>query len=173
VYAVDRLGRDDIDEQTTIRSLIAKRVIVDICGLGKIAQGVGGADHCCAGSGGRHREPAHPRRTTAGREVACTSLATTGTAHWGKISLGKPVAADAHAVKTWRKKNSASIRVYGDTPLSFWTHCWHYAAPTAQTRPSNTASVQCAEPSLAKPLAVATRVDRLGLAEQRHSSHFA
>ena len=41
VYAVDRLGRDAIDVQTTIRQLIVKGVAVEIRGLGRIAQGVG------------------------------------------------------------------------------------------------------------------------------------
>jgi putative DNA-invertase from lambdoid prophage Rac len=37
VYAVDRLGRDAIDVQTTMRALLAKGVTVDVRGLGQIA----------------------------------------------------------------------------------------------------------------------------------------
>lgn len=41
VYAVDRLGRDAIDVQTTIRALLKKGVIVHVNGLGFIGPGVG------------------------------------------------------------------------------------------------------------------------------------
>lgn len=109
VYAVDRLGRDAIDVQTTIWSLIAKGVTVDIHGLGKIAHGVGELiiavlAHVADMERQRIRE-----RIAAGREVARASLAATGKTHKGKISLGRPAADDADAVKAWRKENSASI----------------------------------------------------------------
>ena len=41
VYAVDRLGRDAIDVQATVRALLARGVAVDVLGLGVIAHGVG------------------------------------------------------------------------------------------------------------------------------------
>src|SRR4051812_34573258 len=41
VYAVDRLGRDAIDVQTTIKALLAKGVQVNVRGLGLIGKGVG------------------------------------------------------------------------------------------------------------------------------------
>jgi putative DNA-invertase from lambdoid prophage Rac len=41
VYAVDRLGRDALDVQSTVRQLILQGVIVDIHGLGPIGKGVG------------------------------------------------------------------------------------------------------------------------------------
>ncbi|MGV2480635.1 UNVERIFIED_CONTAM: recombinase family protein, partial [Salmonella enterica subsp. enterica serovar Weltevreden] len=41
VYAIDRLGRDAIDVQATVRDLIARGVTVDVHGLGAIAPGVG------------------------------------------------------------------------------------------------------------------------------------
>ena len=41
VYAVDRLGRDALDVQSTVRHLIEKGVTVDVHGLGPIGRGVG------------------------------------------------------------------------------------------------------------------------------------
>lgn len=48
-------------------------------------------------------------RTASGRQVARETLKATGKTHKGKQSLGRPFAADAAAVKAWRKANSASI----------------------------------------------------------------
>lgn len=110
VYAVDRLGRDAIDVQTTIRSLIAKGVGVEIRGLGKIAQGVGELIIAVLAQVADMERQRIRERTAAGREVARATLAATGKTHKGKISLGRPAAADAEAVKVWRKENSASIR---------------------------------------------------------------
>ncbi|HEX7747587.1 MAG TPA: recombinase family protein [Bordetella sp.] len=41
VYAVDRLGRDALDVQATVRGLIDKGVTVEVHGLGAIGRGVG------------------------------------------------------------------------------------------------------------------------------------
>ena len=41
VYAVDRLGRDALDVQTTVRFLLHKGVTVNVHGLGVIGKGVG------------------------------------------------------------------------------------------------------------------------------------
>ena len=41
VYAVDRLGRDALDVQATVRRLIDAGVTVDVRGLGPIGRGVG------------------------------------------------------------------------------------------------------------------------------------
>src|SRR5690348_5149899 len=41
VYAIDRLGRDAIDVQKTVRDLMAKGVTIDVRGLGTIAKGAG------------------------------------------------------------------------------------------------------------------------------------
>jgi putative DNA-invertase from lambdoid prophage Rac len=41
VHAVDRLGRDALDVQATVRDLLKKGVTVDVHGLGKIGAGVG------------------------------------------------------------------------------------------------------------------------------------
>lgn len=109
VYAVDRLGRDALDVQSTIRKLIAKGVAVEIRGLGQIAKGVGEliiAVLAQVADMERHRIR---ERTSTGRELARASLASTGKTHRGKNSLGRPPSGDAQAVRAWRKENGASI----------------------------------------------------------------
>jgi putative DNA-invertase from lambdoid prophage Rac len=109
VYAVDRLGRDAIDVQTTIRSLIAKGVIVNVHGLGLIAKGVGELIIAVLAQVADMERQRIRERTAAGREVAKASLAATGKTHRGKESLGRPVKADGDEVRAWRQANSASI----------------------------------------------------------------
>ena len=109
VYAVDRLGRDAIDVQTTIRALIAKGITVEIRGLGKIAQGVGELIIAVLAQVADMERQRIRERTAAGRAVARVSLAATGKTHNGKGSLGRPAKADAEAIRTWRKNHNASI----------------------------------------------------------------
>jgi putative DNA-invertase from lambdoid prophage Rac len=110
VYAVDRLGRDAIDVQTTIRSLLAKGVTVEIRGLGQIAKGVGELIIAVLAQVADMERQRIRERTAAGRDVAKASLAATGKTHKGMDSLGRPVKADAGEVCAWRKENNASIR---------------------------------------------------------------
>lgn len=110
VYAVDRLGRDAIDVQTTIRALLAKGVTVDIRGLGQIAKGVGELIIAVLAQVADMERQRIRERTAAGRDVAKASLAATGKTHRGKVSLGRPVKADVETVRAWRKANRASIR---------------------------------------------------------------
>lgn len=110
VYAVDRLGRDALDVQATVRRLIEAGVIVDIHGLGQIGRGVGEiilAVLAQVADMERHRIR---ERTEAGRAAARASLEATGKTHRGKDSLGRPRAADGLAVAAWRRANGASIR---------------------------------------------------------------
>lgn len=110
VYAVDRLGRDALDVQGTIRALIAKGVTVEIRGLGTIAKGVGEliiAVLAQVADMERHRIN---ERTANGRELARSTLALTGKTHRGKLSLGRPSKADPKQVRAWRTENAASIR---------------------------------------------------------------
>jgi putative DNA-invertase from lambdoid prophage Rac len=109
VAAVDRLGRDAIDVQATVRKLIMRGVNVDIKGLGLIGRGVGElivAVLAQVADMERHRILA---RANAGREAARASLAATGRTHRGKESLGRPKAADAEMVAAWRLQKGASI----------------------------------------------------------------
>lgn len=110
IYAVDRLGRDALDVQTTVRRLLDAGVVVDIHGLGQIGRGVGEiilAVLAQVADMERHRIK---ERTEAGRAAARTALATTGKTHRGKESLGRPKARVAAEVVGWRREQGASIK---------------------------------------------------------------
>jgi putative DNA-invertase from lambdoid prophage Rac len=110
VYAVDRLGRDALDIQSTIRALLEKGVTVEIRGLGQIARGVGELIIAVLAQVADMERQRIRERTTTGREVAKAALAATGKTHRGKISLGRRPRGNAEAVRAWRKDHSASIR---------------------------------------------------------------
>lgn len=110
VYAVDRLGRDAIDVQSTIRALISRGVTVEVRGLGQIAKGVGELIIAVLAQVADMERLRIRERTTTGRELARTTLAATGKTHRGKESLGRPTVGDAEAVRSWRTKNGTSIR---------------------------------------------------------------
>jgi putative DNA-invertase from lambdoid prophage Rac len=110
VYAVDRLGRDAIDIQSTIRELISKGVTVEIHGLGQIAKGVGELIIAVLAQVADMERQRIRERTTAGRELARATLAATGKTHRGKEGLGRPYQGDAEAVRVWRNEHRASIR---------------------------------------------------------------
>lgn len=108
--AVDRLGRDAIDIQSTIRELISKGVTVEIRGLGQIAKGVGELIIAVLAQVADMKRQRIRERTSSGRELARATLAATGKTHRGKESLGRPYRGDAGAVRVWRDKHSASIK---------------------------------------------------------------
>lgn len=110
VYAVDRLGRDAIDVQTTIRTLIEKGVQVNVRGLGIIGKGVGELIVAVLAQVAEMERERIRERTANGRTLAKESLAATGRTHRGATSLGRPVKTDAYTVSIWRKANKASIR---------------------------------------------------------------
>ncbi|MGI4717460.1 MAG: recombinase family protein [Janthinobacterium lividum] len=116
VYAVDRLGRDAIDVQSNIRSLIEKGIVVEVRGLGQIAQGVGELIIAVLAQVADMERQRIRERTATGREVARAALAATGKTHRGKESLGRPPRRDAEEVRSWRKQNNASIR---ETAIKF------------------------------------------------------
>lgn len=109
VYAVDRLGRDAIDVQQTVRTLIDKGVSVHVHGLGVIAKGVGELILAVLAQVASMERARIVERCEAGRAVARASLATTGMTHRGRTSLGRPVTHDAAEVKEWRRNTNASI----------------------------------------------------------------
>jgi putative DNA-invertase from lambdoid prophage Rac len=109
IYAIDRLGRDALDIQTTIRRLIDKGVTVDVRGLGPIAKGVGELVVAVLAQVAEMERQRIRDRCDAGRTAAKAALAATGKTHRGKASLGRPMAADRVAVQAWRKENAASI----------------------------------------------------------------
>lgn len=110
VYAVDRLGRDALDVQATVRRLLDKGVAVEVHGLGTIARGVGELILAVLAQVADMERRRITERTQAGREAARASLAATGKTHRGKESLGRPKAADGAEVVAWRRANGASIK---------------------------------------------------------------
>jgi putative DNA-invertase from lambdoid prophage Rac len=109
VYAVDRLGRDALDIQTTVRRLLQKGVTVNVLGLGVIGRGVGELILAVLAQVADLERQRIQERCEAGRAAARASLASLGRTHRGKSSLGRPKANDALAVGRWRKENRASI----------------------------------------------------------------
>lgn len=109
IAAIDRLGRDALDIQATVRSLMAKGITIDVLGLGPIAKGVGELVVAVLAQIADMERQRIKERCDAGRTAARASLATTGKTHRGKASLGRPHAASPAAVAKWRNDNSASI----------------------------------------------------------------
>lgn len=116
VYAVDRLGRDALDVQATVRELLHRGVAVEVHGLGRIAQGVGELILAVLAQVADMERQRIVERTAAGRDRARASLAETGKTHKGKASMGRPVGTvaggrqiDPAAVVAWRKETGASI----------------------------------------------------------------
>lgn len=109
VYAVDRLGRDALDVQATVRRLIEMGVIVNVHGLGPIGRGVGELILAVLAQIADLERQRIAERTRAGRDAARASLEATGRTHRGKASLGRPMAQDASTVASWRRENGASI----------------------------------------------------------------
>tara|TARA_R110002124_G_scaffold68671_1_gene185461 strand:+ start:13148 stop:13729 length:582 start_codon:yes stop_codon:yes gene_type:complete len=110
VYAVDRLGRDALDVQATVRRLLEQGVAVEVHGLGIISRGVGELILAVLAQVADMERRRITERTEAGRTAAKASLAATGRTHRGKESLGRPMAADGRAVVTWRGASRASIK---------------------------------------------------------------
>ena len=109
VSSLDRIGRDALDVQATVRALLARGVRLEVLGIGPIARGVGEiviAVLAQIADIERHRIK---ERCDNGRAAARASLIANGKTHRGKASLGRPVAADASTVREWRKTNRASI----------------------------------------------------------------
>lgn len=123
VYAVDRLGRNALDVQTTVRKLLDKGVAVEVHGLGRIAKGVGELILAVLAQVADMEKQRIIERTAAGREKAREALATTGKTHRGKESLGRPVGTvksgaevNPQQVAQWRLENGKSI---ADTAAHF------------------------------------------------------
>lgn len=109
VYAVDRLGRDAINVQSTVRTLLDKGVSVNVYGLGIISKGVGELILAVLAQVASMERDRINERTRAGRELAKDSLARTGKTHRGKETLGRKYLADPKVVYQWRQENNASI----------------------------------------------------------------
>lgn len=109
IAAIDRLGRDALDVQSTVRKLIERGVTVDVLGLGPIGRGVGELIVAVLAQIADMERGRIKERCDAGRNAARASLEATGRTHRGKVSMGRPKAGDAATVASWRKENAASI----------------------------------------------------------------
>ena len=109
VAAIDRLGRDALDIQATVRRLIEMGVVVHVHGLGAIGRGVGEVVVAVLAQVADMERRRIVERCENGRAAARASLAATGHTHHGKTSLGRPKAADPVEVARWRRENNASI----------------------------------------------------------------
>lgn len=127
VYAVDRLGRDALDVQFTVRKLIDLGVTVDVHGLGAIGRGVGELILAVLAQVAEMERRKIVERTADGRAKARQSLAETGRTHRGKESLGRPKAHNSAAVAAWRADHKASIKEtalhFGISPASVKRYC--------------------------------------------------
>lgn len=109
IYAIDRLGRDALDIQATVRRLIEKGVVVDVRGLGPIGKGVGELIVAVLAQIADMERQRIKERCDSGREAAKAALAATGKTHRGKASLGRPKAGDRETIVAWRRQNGATI----------------------------------------------------------------
>jgi putative DNA-invertase from lambdoid prophage Rac len=116
VYAVDRLGRDALDIQSTVRKLIQKGIAVEVHGLGRIAAGVGELILAVLAQVADMERVRIAERTAAGRKLAQQSLQATGKTHRGKTSMGRPLSKNPAEIAAWRSQNQASI---GETSRHF------------------------------------------------------
>lgn len=127
VYAIDRLGRDALDVQATVRRLLDAGVTLDVHGLGPIGRGVGELILAVLAQVAEMERRKIIERTADGRAKARKALAETGKTHRGKESLGRPKANDAATVASWRTSNKASIKQtalhFGISPASVKRYC--------------------------------------------------
>jgi putative DNA-invertase from lambdoid prophage Rac len=110
LYALDRLGRDALDVQSTVRSLLEKGIVLDVRGLGPIGRGAGEIVVAVLAQIADLERQRIKERCDAGRDAAREALKSTGRTHRGKVSLGRPMAADAAEVAAWRRTNGKSLR---------------------------------------------------------------
>lgn len=132
VYAIDRLGRDALDVQATVRRLIDTGATIHVHGLGPIAGDAGRIILAVLAQVAEIERRKIKERTEAGRVAARAALEATGRTHRGKESLGRPKAQDGAAVVAWRKANGASIkqtaRHFGLSEATVKRYCAEMAA---------------------------------------------
>lgn len=118
VAALDRLGRDAIDVQHTVKTLLARKVKISIQGLDDVISGqTGGLIVAVLAQIAEMDRSRILEKTAAGRAAAKESLAKTGKTQHGKKSLGRPtgsladgITVDPVKVAQWRKETGASIK---------------------------------------------------------------
>ena len=109
VYAIDRLGRDSIDIQQTVRGLLDRGVALHVHGIGPIAGEAGKLVLALLAQLAELERTKIFERTESGRKLARETLQTTGKTHRGKDSMGRPFETDPKEIVAWRTKEKASI----------------------------------------------------------------
>ena len=110
VTAIDRIGRDSIDIQTTYRDHFkAKGIRLYVHGLGYIEGEMGELILTILSQLAQMERNRIIERTQSGLDTAKDSLKRTGLTHRGKTSLGRPTKVDPKTVNQWRTDNQASI----------------------------------------------------------------
>ena len=109
VYAVDRLGRDSIDVQQTVRTLLDKKVQLHVHGIGPIAGEAGKLVLALLAQIAEMERTRIAERTQAGRKLANETLVKTGKTHRGKETMGRPFTHQPTEIVAWRTANQASI----------------------------------------------------------------
>ena len=109
LYSVDRLGRDALDVQSTVRALIERGVTIEVLGLGQIGRGAGELILAVLAQVADMERIRIKNRCESGRAVARLALAATNRTHRGKASLGRSKSHDPVEVAAWRRDNRASI----------------------------------------------------------------
>lgn len=144
VYAVDRLGRDALDVQWTVRQLMQMGVILHIHGIGPVGGGAGEIVLAVLAQVADLERRKIKERTEAGRAAARASLQATGRTHRGKASLGRPMAHDSDAVVRWRRENDASIKAtathFGLSEATVKRYCASLPSPSAPLPPARNPS---------------------------------
>lgn len=110
-YAVDRLGRDALDVQGTVRTLIDSGVTVDVHGLGPITGSTGKLILAVLSQVAEMERNRIKERCDAGRDAARIAIAATGKTHKGKHGLGRKPLDAGPEIAAWRQANKASIAV--------------------------------------------------------------
>jgi len=110
VSALDRIGRDALDVQATVRKLLALKVRLEVLGVGTIASGSGEIVIAVLAQMANIERMRIKERCDSGRAAARDALKLTGKTHRGKLSLGRPAAANATEVRDWRRMHGASIQ---------------------------------------------------------------
>lgn len=127
VYAVDRLGRDALDVQGTVRTLMDRGVIVDVHGLGRIEGDIGKLILAVLAQVAEMERNRITERCNSGRAAARAALAATGKTHKGKHGLGRKPLDAGPKIAAWRAANGASIaetaRHFSVSPASVKRYC--------------------------------------------------
>lgn len=102
VYAIDRLGRDAIDVQSTARDLINMGVVLNVKGLGIISKGAGEIVLAVLAQVAAMERDRIKERTKGGIELAQECIKATGKTHNGKGAFGAPKRIDDAAINAYR-----------------------------------------------------------------------